>query len=649
LKIATSRVSPSTIRTSVAATVSAPADGDAERRRIPPRQITARNLRAGRKRLRGTVLSLSAAEADERPEETVALFFLHDAEADVTRLSPPRRPHDESRQRQRSGAACHKGEFDLASRDNALPGIPDCRAADAQVLGGGGDCPLVQSRHADFCGDLEFASAILAALNFLDVVGVSQGHLLPRPFENHRMESVETLLPSADYLHRRSRLERAVPLLDPDPEAAGATQEEGADADVEIAVGNRNFRTRRYRITGLTAGGERLVVDVQLAQKTEDLDLRDDTLPDALSRYPHQQAIIVDEAVPTGRVLEKPGEVVESAVLNTTEGSRLPSRGGPALEDRRLVSGGVALLLAARLPGVPGLIDLVPDQTEDDQAENDKENRLLRRGCLKTGTKISWHHVSVQILDRNHYTVYIDMKERTDKRRMPVIETLLNGAIRALLRVACVIRMNELDNIPMKGPAILVTNHTTNYEGPIYYVLLSGRPMTALGKRELWNNPITRFVMQVWGVIPIDRRGADRRAMSRAVRALREGQLLGIAPEGTRSPEGVLQRGRPGAAMIATAMDVPIIPMVQWGVQDLLTNLRRFRRTPIHFRVGEPFFLVTSDDGSAGGDSHRRNLRVMADEIMYQLAVLMPEELRGHYRDLSAMTTTFIRRPQPGE
>jgi 1-acyl-sn-glycerol-3-phosphate acyltransferase len=399
----------------------------------------------------------------------------------------------------------------------------------------------------------------------------------------------------------------------------------------------------------LSPRAQRLVIDVQFPEKTKNLDFGNDSFPDALTCNPYQEAVVVDQAIPSRRILEKPGKVVQRTLFNAAQRSRLPPGRGSALEDRRLFIGRGAFLFSPRFSGVPGLEYLIPDQPEDDQTENNEKNRLFRRGCLKTGTKISWHRVSVQILDRNQYTVYIDMKERTDKRRMPVIETLLNGAIRGLLRVACVIRMNELDHIPMQGPAILVTNHTTNFEGPIYYVLLRGRPMTALGKRELWKNPITRFVMQVWGVIPIDRRGADRRAMSRAVAALRDGQLLGIAPEGTRSREGVLQRGRPGAAMIATAMDVPIIPMVQWGVQDLPANLRRFRRTPIHFRVGEPFFLVNAGDERSEGESHRRNLRVMADEIMYQLAVLMPEELRGYYSDLDAMTTAFIRRPRPAE
>lgn len=222
---------------------------------------------------------------------------------------------------------------------------------------------------------------------------------------------------------------------------------------------------------------------------------------------------------------------------------------------------------------------------------------------------------------------------------MPVAEYVVNSTIRGLLRVVCRIERNELSRIPMEGPAILATNHTTNFEGPIYYVLLDPRRKTALGKQELWDHMVTRFIMQLWGIIPLNRRGADRRAMRRAREALARGEFLGISPEGTRSITGELQRGRPGAAMIATADRVPIIPMVQWGIQDLPKNLIRLRRTPLNFRVGEPFYLAVPE----GRRIDRGELRRMTDEIMYQLAVLMPDEFRGYYRDLSMMTTEFVQ------
>lgn len=224
---------------------------------------------------------------------------------------------------------------------------------------------------------------------------------------------------------------------------------------------------------------------------------------------------------------------------------------------------------------------------------------------------------------------------------MPVAEPIVNGAIRLLLHTLCRVDKGQLEKIPPRGPAILITNHTTSLEGPIYYVLMAPRPRTALGKQELWDNFATRFLMQLWGIIPIARGRSDRRALNRARSALRSGMILGVAPEGTRSSSGVLQRGRPGAALLATAEDVPLIPVVQWGIEGLWPNLRRLRRTPLHIRVGEPFRLALTPGKTPGhGD-----LRRMSDELMYQLAVMLPARYRGVYENLDEMTTDFIRRP----
>lgn len=217
-------------------------------------------------------------------------------------------------------------------------------------------------------------------------------------------------------------------------------------------------------------------------------------------------------------------------------------------------------------------------------------------------------------------------------------ERFVNGVIRFALRVVARIRIEGLELVP-NGPAILVTNHTTNFEGPLYYLLLHPIPRTALGKIELWKNPVTRFVMQVWGIIPLQRGVPDRLALRRVSRALAEGKIVGLAPEGTRSRDGTLQRGRPGAALLAATHQVPVIPIVQWGASRLMTNLRRLRRTTIHVRAGRPFRL-----GAPGG---RRptpaELRRMTDEVMCRLAELLPSRYRGVYRDALPCTDDFVR------
>lgn len=225
--------------------------------------------------------------------------------------------------------------------------------------------------------------------------------------------------------------------------------------------------------------------------------------------------------------------------------------------------------------------------------------------------------------------------------RISLTERLINSIIRVIIRLVCVVDAHELKKIPREGPVLLASNHTTNFEAPIYYVLMKERQhKTALGKQELWGNPFTRFLMQIWGIIPVKRGAPDRRALKRSLASLDRGELLGIAPEGTRSVTGKLQRGLPGAAMLAVQRPVPIYPLVQWGLQDLPGNIQRFRRTRMNLVVGEPFHIEVP----GGGRPTARQLRRIADEIMYQLAVLLPEEYRGYYSDLSEMTTEFVVR-----
>ncbi len=237
-----------------------------------------------------------------------------------------------------------------------------------------------------------------------------------------------------------------------------------------------------------------------------------------------------------------------------------------------------------------------------------------------------WYHVMLQASDVEGQVL--------------VVERIINAAVRTLARLVFRLELRELAKIPKRGPAILVSNHTSNLEAPFYYVYLRPRPTTGLAKAELWDNPIMRMVMQVWRLIPVHRNRMDSRAIRRCLRALDRGAFLGIAPEGTRSKSAVLQRGYPGVALLATARRVPIYPMAQQGASRAWENLRKLRRTPFVVRVGEPFVLR----GPEGRRPSLSELRAMTDELMYRIAELLPSELRGPYQDMSRMTSDYIER-----
>lgn len=195
-----------------------------------------------------------------------------------------------------------------------------------------------------------------------------------------------------------------------------------------------------------------------------------------------------------------------------------------------------------------------------------------------------------------------------------------------------------LAKVPREGPLILFTNHTGIVEAPILYTQLAPRPkVTALAKIELFKVFFLGFVMRVWKVIPVRRGEADREAMRTCIDRLREGWILGIAPEGSRNRTGELQRAKAGISFLALHSGAPIMPVAHWGGQGALGNLKRLKRTPFVLKTGEAFRL------DSRGEKLTKEIRQeMADEMMYRLALILPPEYRGAYADLSKAGTKWL-------
>lgn len=221
---------------------------------------------------------------------------------------------------------------------------------------------------------------------------------------------------------------------------------------------------------------------------------------------------------------------------------------------------------------------------------------------------------------------------------MGIRSFLVNQSINLALRMVSSIDDRDLQRLPLSGPAILISNHTSNVEGPLFYVRLRPRATIALAKAELWKFWATRMMMEAWDAVPVRRGRLDRLAISRCQKVLDTGNFLCLAPEGKRSKTGQLLRGQPGATWFALDKEIPIYPMVQWGCRDLVASLRRGKRARIHVRVGRPFVVRTP----LGEKAHGEMLQAMADEMMYQMALLLPEQLRGVYRDTKLATTKYL-------
>lgn len=219
-----------------------------------------------------------------------------------------------------------------------------------------------------------------------------------------------------------------------------------------------------------------------------------------------------------------------------------------------------------------------------------------------------------------------------------IFAPIVNGLIKIILRVICKIDASELKKVPTQGPMILVVNHVNFLDVPLIVSHMGKRPMTALVKTETWDSPIFSALFTLWGAIPIKRGTADFGAYNQALEALAAGKILAISPEGTRSGDGRLIEAQTGIIALAQKSHAPILPMAYYGGEDFWKNFKKLKRTPFKIVVGEPFFLDLN--GTAPSKEVRRKA---TDEIMYQIARLLPDQYWGHYADMDALSTSFIR------
>ena len=227
---------------------------------------------------------------------------------------------------------------------------------------------------------------------------------------------------------------------------------------------------------------------------------------------------------------------------------------------------------------------------------------------------------------------------------MPITATLVNSGIKNLSRILCRVDDAQLTQVPQQGPLLIVSNHINFLEIPLIYTHLIPRRVTGFAKAESWDNLFLRHLFNLWEAIPLQRGQADFQAIKKCLEALDKGFIVGMAPEGTRSGHGRLQRGHPGMVTLALRSQVPILPLVYYGGENFWRNLYRLRRTDFHIRVGQPFRVRIPS-----AMSPREARPQISDEIMYQLAALLPPFYRGEYSDLTKSTFRFLEFISPGE
>lgn len=199
--------------------------------------------------------------------------------------------------------------------------------------------------------------------------------------------------------------------------------------------------------------------------------------------------------------------------------------------------------------------------------------------------------------------------------------------LRFVLPKIAKIELIGVEKIPQEQ-YIIASNHLGRLDSSLLYYVFDREDIILPTAEKYKNHPIYGRLGRAMGAIWLNRFEADIHAMKEILKRLKAGGLLAIAPEGTRSKVETLQEGKPGVAYLACKVNIPVIPIAITGTEDRLVkeNLKHLHRSHIIVRAGNPFRLPPIDT-----KEREASLRIATDEIMCQIAAMLPEKYRGVY------------------
>ena len=142
------------------------------------------------------------------------------------------------------------------------------------------------------------------------------------------------------------------------------------------------------------------------------------------------------------------------------------------------------------------------------------------------------------------------------------------------------------DKIPKSGAAIAVSNHASYFDPPIISNCI-GRPVAFMAKQELFQIPVFKNAIALYGAYPVNRSISDRSAIRSTLQALESGWIAGIFLQGTRTKDGAITNPKSGAALIAAKAQVPLIPISLWGTEKILSSSPLPQPVPLTIRIGD--------------------------------------------------------------
>jgi 1-acyl-sn-glycerol-3-phosphate acyltransferase len=207
------------------------------------------------------------------------------------------------------------------------------------------------------------------------------------------------------------------------------------------------------------------------------------------------------------------------------------------------------------------------------------------------------------------------------------MRAFLNWCIRVVINLIARVGIKGIENIPTDSGFVIATNHLGRLDVAMLFYSLEGDfilPVAEKYEHHWLYGPIGNAMGAIW----LDRFNADIRSVREILARMKAGEILVIAPEGTRSKTEAMAEGKPGVAYLAMKAGVPIVPIALAGTEDrvVLDRLQRFKKSEIKIVVGPAFTLppIKGRDRDAA-------LKEYTDEIMCRIGVLLPEKYRGVY------------------
>lgn len=206
---------------------------------------------------------------------------------------------------------------------------------------------------------------------------------------------------------------------------------------------------------------------------------------------------------------------------------------------------------------------------------------------------------------------------------------VLRRIFAALFNLCARVEVRGAANFPASGGFIISPNHLSRLDAPLIYTLLPGRKLTAFAADTYRHRPFFSAIVRTLDVIWVHRGSISPSTLKHAIRALRRGSVIGVAPEGTRSPTGALIEGKTGAAFLALSAGVPVVPVALDNPEKIFPALLRLRRQVVTVTIGRPLELRAT----AGRRPDNQTLQGYTAEIMCQIAALLPPERHGVYAE----------------